>query len=222
MAKWSSLAGRKLGELVSKTINHLETVTSAVEVLEKLVHEYPALRAEDLREYFNRINTYEHEADNIKRDVMKELRLGYLHPLDREDILRLITMADDIAAYTKATARRLLVFHRLGFEIPVDIHEDLKNIMTKTLDASKTLLSALRNLNENVDEVLVLVEQVEEREEEIDDIRMDALEKLYNLCIDRVDARCILLKEIIDDMETISDKCEDTGDVIRIIAVSLT
>ncbi len=222
MARWSSLAGSKLGELVSKTIIHLEKVISTVEALKGMVYDYSSLDKFGLQAYFDEINRNEHEADKIKREIMRQLRLGLLHPLDREDILRLVTTADGIAAYSKATARRIVVYRRLGFEIPEDIYVELKRIMDKTLEASRSLYNAVRGLNESVDESLLLVEDVEEKEEEIDELRMDALEKLFNLCVDRFDARCMLLKEIIDDMENISDRCEDTGDVVRIIAVSLT
>ncbi len=221
MSTWTNLGGRKLEEIVNKTVSHLESIKTEVELLQKMVKSLSEKRTVDVGKFFGEINKYEHAADRIKRDVMKELRMGYLHPLDREDILRLVTEADDIAAYTKATARRLMILYNLGFSIPQDIMGFLQSIIDKTYESINQLHQALKSLTESVDKTLSYVEEVEKLEEEIDEERMKALEALYKKCVDKIDAKCILVKEIIDDAENISDKCEDTGDVLRIIAVSL-
>lgn len=221
MSKWTNLGGRKLEEIVNKTISHLESVKTEVELLQKMVRSLGRGETMDVGKFFEEINKYEHKADRIKREVMKELRMGYLHPLDREDILRLVTEADDIAAYTKATARRIMILYNLGFSIPHDVTGYLTSIIDKTVESIRKLHKALKSLIESVDKTLSYIEEIENLEEEVDEERMKALEALYKKCIDKVDAECILVKEVIDDAEKISDKCEDTGDVLRIIAVSL-
>ncbi len=221
MSTWTNLGGRKLEEIVNKAVSHLKSIKTEVGLLQKMVESLSEKGIVDVGKFFEEINKYEHEADRIKRDVMKELRMGYLHPLDREDILRLVMEADDIAAYTKATARRLMILYNLGFSIPEDVMGFLQSIVDKTYESIRQLHNALKSLTESVDKTLSYIEEVEKLEEEIDEERMKALESLYKKCIDKIDAKCILVKEIIDDAENISDKCEDTGDVLRIIAVSL-
>lgn len=221
MSTWIRHGGRKLEELVSKSIKHLETVTESIKSLLDMVNYLREDRVEDAVKQFNRVNELEHSADNLKREIMRELRMGFLHPLDREDILKLIITADDIAAYTKATARRIVILNNVGCKAPRKIVDYLYDIVEKSANAAEILYKAVQALTRNIDETLTLVDKVEEIEEEIDEIRMKALEELYNICREKMTIDCILLKEIIDDAENISDKAEDTGDILRIIATTI-
>jgi predicted phosphate transport protein (TIGR00153 family) len=218
---WSSTGGRKLGQIITMSVKHMGMVRDSVRELNNLVEKLDRANLEVVKNMFGRINSLEHEADNIKRSVMRELRLGLFHPLDREDLLRLIITADDIASFVKATARRMLLLYSLGYTISGPLLEVLKRLMKKTVESAEDLYEALISLDTDADKALHLITSVEELEEEIDEIRMEALNELYRLCSERFDARCMIMKEIIDDAENISDACEDTGDIIRIIAVSL-
>jgi predicted phosphate transport protein (TIGR00153 family) len=218
---WTTHGGRKLEELVSKTIKHLEIVSESIKVLLEMVNLLREDKADEAVKLFEDVNKLEHKADDLKREIMRELRMGFLHPLDREDILKLIITADDIAAYTKATARRIVILNRVGLKAPRKILDYLHDIIERSVNAAEILHKAINALTRNIDEALTLVDKVEEIEEEIDEIRMNALEELYKICKEKMTIDCILLKEIIDDAENISDKAEDTGDLLRIIVTTI-
>ncbi len=220
MSVWTSHSGRKLEELVSKTIKHLEIVRDEVKALREMINFLVTGEIDKAVDTFDTVNDLEHRADSLKRDIMRELRMGFLHPLDREDILKLIVTADDIAAYTKATARRIVILKKIGGKTPGKVLDYLHQIVEETVNAVEMLYKAVQSLVVNIDETLALVDKIEEIEEEIDEIRMNALEELYNYCRENLSIDCLLLKEIIDDAENISDRAEDTGDILRIIATT--
>lgn len=221
MSSWTWLAGRRLEEIVNKSIVHLELVHKTTELLGDMIKLLYEGKVNEGLKFYEKISETERKADELKREILTSLSRGFIHPLDREDLLRLILTSDDIAAYTKATARRITVLYTIGSTLPEEILLLLKDIAEKTVEASSVLLSALRSLGSDPARTMTLTHEVEKIEEEIDEIRMNLLEKLYTLCKVNLTVDCLLMKEIIDDIENISDMCEDTGDVIRLIAVSV-
>lgn len=221
MSSWTWLAGRRLKEIVNKSITHLELIHKTTELLRDMIKLLYEGKVNEGLKFYEKIGETERKADELKRDILHSLSRGFIHPLDREDLLRLILTSDDIAAYAKATARRIIILYTIGGTLPEEILFLLKDIAEKTVEASSVLLSALRSLGSDPARTITLTHEVEKIEEEIDEIRMDLLEKLYKLCKVDLTIDCLLTKEIIDDVESISDMCEDTGDVIRLIAVSI-
>lgn len=90
-----------------------------------------------------------------------------------------------------------------------------------SVKAVDTLRDAVKLLTSDPRKALQLIYIVEEIEEKVDDIRLNALEYMYRVCSRDFQVVCLLYKEIIDDIEIITDKCEDTADTIRSIAIHL-
>ncbi len=220
MSGWPWLGGRKLNEVISMSMEHLETVLKTTHTLKDLID---ALEKGDLSkadEIYEKISSCERKADDIKRNILQNLRGSYIHPQDREDILRLIMTADDIAAFAKSSAKRFMNIYHIGLRIPDNVFKDIGEIIDKTVTATDLLLESIRSLGTDPSKSVSLTHEVEKIEEEIDDIRLNVLEKVYSSCVEKVEITCILIKDLVDDLESISDKCEDTGDVIRLIALT--
>jgi len=221
MSSWSWLAGRRLKEIVNKSFKHLELVNNVVSLLDEIIDDLIKNNIEEGLQKFDDLNKMEEKADVVKREIFVELRSGYIHPLDREDLLRLILTADDIAAYAKAAARRIVIIHKLGYKMPEELLKILKQMTDKIVDASKLVIEAVNMIGQDPSKALSITHEIEDIEESVDDLRMEAYKFLYKMCKDRIGIECILYKEVIDDIENTSDRCEDTADVIRMIAVSI-
>ncbi|NPA97874.1 MAG: DUF47 family protein [Crenarchaeota archaeon] len=221
MSSWSWLAGRRLKEIVNKSFKHLELVNNVVSLLDEIIDDLIKNNIEEGLQKFDDLNKMEEKADVVKREIFVELRSGYIHPLDREDLLRLILTADDIAAYAKAAARRIVIIHKLGYKMPEELLKILKQMTDKIVDASKLVIEAVNMIGQDPSKALSITHEIEDIEESVDDLRMEAYKFLYKMCKDRMGIECILYKEVIDDIENTSDRCEDTADVIRMIAVSI-
>jgi len=164
------------------------------------------------------IVSLEREADQIKEEIIDNLMNSSLHPMDQDEIIRLVLTADDIAAQLKATARKLLYTH--SYEVPPHIKDGLKGIMDLIVEESHALRSTIEALVKDRNDIREWAEKTERLEEAIDDARVDLLAQILKWGdTSKHVSDWIMIKEAVENMETASDKMEDTADVIRQIAV---
>lgn len=220
MSTWFWIAGKREREVLLRSINHLTRVREVVYHLKLMLEALSREKYDEARREFNTVDTVEKEADSIKRRIIDELSKGTFHPLDREDLLRLVLASDDIAAYAKAAARKLQLLVDLGHKLPVELLDDMRSMAEQIDKAVNILIDSVRELTKSIEKAITLSHMVEEIEERIDDMRIDTFKKLFKICGEKYNGMCALLKEIIDDLEMASDKCEDVGDIVRSIAVS--
>jgi len=220
LSTWFWVAGKREREVILRSIEHLDKVMSVVNHFNQMLeHIIRGDKAGACRE-FSSVDNIEKEADVIKRKLIEELSRGSFHPLDREDLLRLVLSSDDIAAYIKASARKLLLLMDMGYELSVEIVQHMRSISENIVKAVKILIDAVKQLTKSLEKAITLSHLVEEIEEKIDDMRIEALKSIFRLCEKEFTGTCMMLKEIIDDLELASDRCEDVSDIIRSIAVS--
>lgn len=162
----------------------------------------------------------EKDADSIKRKIIDELSKGIFHPLDREDLLRLVLTSDDIASHIKASSKRLEIVIEARHDIPEEFLEFYSQAIDEIAKAVEYIIESVKSLPSSISRALSYTHMVEEIEEKIDDLRYDLMRKLAAKYCDRMNAYYVLLSEAADDLEIASDKCEDTSDIIRTIAVS--
>lgn len=217
MSKW--IGWKREREVFKICIKHMDKVAEVVTNLKNLLESFKLLNPEKVREYFQTIFNLEREADNIKEDIIRELSKGPFHPIDRDDIMRLILTADDIASYAKAAARKLVyVDPNL---VPEDIRSDIVKMGELACKEMKHLREGLDLLIKDAKRCIEEINKVERKEEEIDEFREDLISKVLNWA-DKVDfvSHWLMTKEAIENIEMMSDSMEDTGDIIRGLAVN--
>jgi len=170
-------------------------------------------------EYRN-IFRLEKNADDIKRRLIDELSKGVFHPLDREDLLRLVLTCDDIAAYIKSCGKKLEIIIEAKQSIPDEFIEYYIDVSSNITNAIDYIIESIKHLPSSINKAIEYTHKIEEIEEKIDEYRYEFLKKIVFKFSDKIDIHYLLLKEAIDDLEMASDKCEDVGDIIRTIAVS--
>ncbi|WP_462169302.1 TIGR00153 family protein [Pseudoalteromonas lipolytica] len=91
------------------------------------------------------IRNLEREADDMKRNIRLQLPRGLFMPVERTDLLELVTQQDKIANKAKDIAGRVI-----GREmtIPVEIQEDFLAYVTRCVDATKQASKAINELDE--------------------------------------------------------------------------
>lgn len=205
-------------ELLSISEKHLEKIFQIVEKMREFIILYNDDNIEMAREKGKEITSLEREADQIKENVIDVLMNSTLHPMDQDEIIRLILTADDVAAQFKASSRKLLNTH--PNEIPEYIKSDLKAMIDAIIDESVALKKTIDSLAEDKNAVIANAEKTERIEEAIDDMRVDILAKILKWG-DQSEhvSDWIMLKEAVENMEMGSDKMEDVADVLRAIAI---
>ncbi|OYT37396.1 MAG: phosphate transport regulator [Desulfurococcales archaeon ex4484_58] len=222
MSTWTWFSSKRERRVILKSLDHIGTVIEVINHLDSMVNFLQKLDYENALKEYTLVNQKEEEADRIKRDLIEELSRGTIHPMDREDLLRLILGNDDIAAYAKASARRLKLMIELKYELPDTLISVIKNIIENIKRSVEHIKDSINYLISDPCEAIKLSHVIEELEERVDDLRMEALRYIYKLCNEKEACNCLLYKELIDDLEMTADKCEDVSDIIRSIAISHT
>ncbi|WP_440059294.1 DUF47 domain-containing protein [Thermogladius sp. 4427co] len=207
---------RKIDVIKAKMLEHASKVLETVEALNELFR--ASISEKDrIDQLFEKIYKLEHEADDLKREIVRELRLAYLHPLDREDLLKVITLIDDIAGYSKSASKRIVTYTKGGLELGETYTRLISKIIEESVEAVGKLITVIKSLNEGDLEALNRLVEVDEKEKRVDDMRLKLLEELYKECIAEIQAKCIILPDLVDDLESITDVCEDVGVLLKLI-----
>ncbi|WP_309492412.1 DUF47 domain-containing protein [Candidatus Hecatella orcuttiae] len=199
---------------------HLKKILQVVEEMHKAFEAFHKLDRKGVDKCFNEVFEREKEADEIKRAILEELSKGLFHPINRDEIIRLTMTSDDIAAYAKAAARKL------NFISPENLTPNLREILKifadNLLKITGDVNAAFEALTKKTNLAIQMSQRVENLEERIDDFRVESVvPEFLSWCNDwKAVGQCLLLKEIIDEMENVADRCEDVADVIRDIALS--
>lgn len=156
----------------------------------------------------------EHENDKLTHTIFVELGKNFITPFDREDIHSLATALDDIADYIYATAKKLN-FYKVEPTSDQGIVKMADAIKESVLSVNRAVLE-LRNLK-NINKVVECVIKINGIENQVDDIFDLSIENLFE---NETDIKLLIKKrEIYQNLEKVTDKCEDAGNVMESIVV---
>ena len=198
---------------------HLRKILSLVISLKDFIQAFSSNSTDDMEKVFKEIFRLEREADDEKENIIVELSKGPFHPMDREDIMRLILTMDDIASNIKAASTKLLYVDPAN--VPDNVKKDMVELANKVFDVVMSFGDALQGLIECSKDVLKLAENVERKEEAIDEFRVVLIARVleWGEKSQRISA-LLMLKESIENLEEAADRTEDAADIIRgIVAV---
>ena len=185
-----------------------ENIHTGAKALVEMLENYtdPAGQAE-------RIKDIEHKGDNITHQLMTRLNQTFITPIDREDIHELSSKIDDVLDLTDAAASRLVIYN-------VDrILPGVADLARILLRATEEVVSAVRVL-EKQDHVLDHCIEINRLENEADRLCRKLIAQLFDEEKDPV--QIIKWKEIIEVLETATDKCEDVANVIESVVLKST
>jgi predicted phosphate transport protein (TIGR00153 family) len=162
-------------------------------------------------EQARRIKDIEHIGDGITHDIARKLNSTFITPIDREDIHGLASAIDDILDLIEAAADRFVVFK---VDKPTESAIKLSNILYQACVAVGVGLDHLGQPHADVTECCV---QVNSLENEADRITRDAISGLFEGGQDPI--AVIKWKEIYENIEEGTDRCEDVANILERIAL---
>ncbi len=218
MTTWIWFSRVREREALTLYLEHAKLVLGVLEQAHRALQTYMSGDKQALENAWSEVFRLEREADNVKRKILAELATGTLHAIDREELVRLILVSDDVASRAKAWTRRLKL--AVYNSIPRGVLELVVKMAGIVVEAYKLVIEAANKLiTGDRRGVLELCDKIESHEEKIDDLRITALEEVYKYCDLAKTSMCILAKEIVDLVEDAADRCEDVADVLRSIAL---
>ncbi|UCE54297.1 MAG: DUF47 domain-containing protein [Desulfobacterales bacterium] len=156
------------------------------------------------------IKKIEREVDQKVRQTVEKLHKTFVTPFDRQDILKLATGLDDILDMIEAVSSLLRLYD------PKQVVWEAEKIADVLIQSSKTvaeMVGFLRNLKKQSSQILELAVTVSQLENDADQLYQNAIAWLFREENDTKEL--IKWKDILEHIETATDRCEDVSDIIE-------
>lgn len=171
-------------------------------------------KAEDIRET---ISGLEREADSLKREIRLKLPRGLFMPVDRSDMLELLTQQDKLANLTKDIAGRVIGRH---LQIPEAMNAEFIAYVSRCLDAAKQAEKVIGELDElletgfkgrEVTLVAEMIHQLDEIEDDTDTMQISLRQQLLAMESKFNPIDVMFLYKIIEWVGAIADQAQRVG-----------
>ncbi|MEM3755019.1 MAG: DUF47 family protein [Candidatus Bathyarchaeia archaeon] len=216
-----SWIAKKRNEKIIEMMNkHLELTAKT---LDKLIDAY-MLKVkgieEEAKKSVEEIGEIERKADEIRREIAIELTKSEIPPSERADLMHLNRRLDMITDWANGAARILAIIQL----------NNISNVLTNlgmemielARDCTYSVKKCLNKLLKNVKDALDSADEVERLEEKIDEKYLDVRKMYVSLEEPNVKAsEAVLITQFFDAVEQVADSCENTIDLVRVIAIRL-
>ena len=156
------------------------------------------------------IRRIEHKGDEMTHSIMRKLNQTFITPFDREDIHTLASSLDDVVDFINAACARILMY-RITNPPP-----EAGALARLILAQSEELQKAVTNLQKS-DDVLAHCVEINRLENEADQVSRVAIAHLFDKEKDPI--TLIKIKELLEFLETATDKAEDVADVLETVVL---
>lgn len=151
----------------------------------------------------------ENAGDRITHETIARLHKTWITPIDRADIHSLITALDDVLDLIEAVSERVALYEvRKLPEFVVKLADSLK-LATVAVDRAVKLLPQVKQPKEMLD----LCVEINRLENEADDAYRHGLAQLFKGEYDAIEV--MKWRDIIDNLESATDRCEDVANILE-------
>jgi len=183
-----------------------ELVLKAAELFKEMLNE-----PEQFEENVKKMSLLEHEGDEIVHKMIHKLHKSFITPIDQEDLSKLTSLYDDVLDYIDSVTNRIFLFKIKQRD---DVILKFADIIEKQVREVKGALKQIRKMKK--DEIEKSFKKVHSLENIADDLHDDSMVALFK---EKDAIKIIIMKEIYDFLEGITDKCEDVCLVIQDIVL---
>ncbi|MGI9538496.1 MAG: TIGR00153 family protein [Desulfocapsaceae bacterium] len=197
---------------------HMRLTFSCICLLPPLLDALYRKNYQQLTEFSEEIVKLESAADDIKQDFRENLPNTLLLPVDREDLLHLISDQDGLADLTEEIAKTLVY---RDMEVP----DPIKDLLDELLEGTMEISVAAKDMIERLDELLqvgfrgreqekvsVMIAGVRRSEHNIDNIIFRIRRKLFESEKDLNPVDTMFWYQLISLLGAISDQAENVAD----------
>lgn len=177
-------------------------------------------KAEELHK---QIVLFENEADGIKRKLRLHLPKGLFMPVQRSDVLELLTRQDMIANDAKDIAG-IVIGRKMIF--PIEITQEYLDFLKRCLDATDQAYEAINELDKlfevgfsgkEVKIVEDMVRKLHEAEYDADRQQIKLRKKLFELEAELPPVNVMFLYQILDWTGELADRAQRVGDSLQML-----
>lgn len=164
-----------------------------------------------LEERRTEIKGIEHRGDEIVHTIYDKVNETFVTPIDQDDITKIASLYDDVLDFMEAAANRITLYE---LSEPTEAMRALVETVRQSVDAIHTAFEAMRHRDgEEIDKQCI---EVDTYENAADVLMNDAVAQLFR---EKDVIKIMKLKEIYEQLETVTDRCEDVSlelrDIVR-------
>ncbi|MBI3619969.1 DUF47 family protein [Candidatus Roizmanbacteria bacterium] len=185
-------------------------VGSAVNQFHSLINHYEKLSPSSRKKIVADISWKEKEDDRLYTEMVRALKSTFITPIDREDLLQLVSTFDLIIDTLETVARKIAIFRIEKMSPPV---KEQAEIIRTGFETIEKLIFSLRN----EDEVEKYCLEMRRLEQKGDQTYIDALERLFSDSLSPI--AIIKFKDLYSSLEKIVDKIHEASLIIENVAV---
>jgi predicted phosphate transport protein (TIGR00153 family) len=155
------------------------------------------------------IKDVENDGDKITHETIARLHKTWITPIDRADIHSLITALDDVLDLIEAVSERVALYEVKDLPEFVLKLADSLQLATIAVDQAIKLLPQVKQPKQMLD----LCVEINRLENEADDAYRHGLATLFKGGFDAIEV--MKLRDIIDNLESATDRCEDVANILE-------
>ena len=200
-----------LQDEINRILNAARELSSLPELLVKK-------NKTDVKAKLEQISSLEDEVENLRRKITRDVAdVGGLI-MNRENILNTAYNMDEIAGYITGIAFKLsnIKVKTLTTE---NFDEQLTELIELVVDQIYKLNEIIRSLNTDSTKSVEFAQETQKIEREIDikyrNMSIKALDTISNT------KELLLMKDIIEGIEEMADKCQEVSDSFILLALSI-
>jgi hypothetical protein len=185
-----------------------EASGNLIDAARALVNLFADYRDVDIK--IEEIRRIEHKGDEMTHSIMRKLNQTFITPFDREDIHKLASSLDDVVDFINAACARIIMY-RITNPPP-----EAGVLARLILAQGEELQKAVTNLQKS-DHVLAHCVEINRLENEADQVSRNGIARLFDKETDPI--TLIKIKELLEFLETATDKAEDVADVLETVVL---
>lgn len=196
--------------------NFVESAAVSCEAAVMLKDILSTFSVDTLPENKIKLHEIEHKGDSKRHEMTNVLVRAFITPLEREDILKLSQLIDDVTDCIEDILIRIYINNVTSIR-PDSI--EFANIVIRCCEAMKEMLVEFPNFKKSkkLNELIIEINNLEELG---DDMYVDCMRKLHTTSTDPFET--IAWREIYEFFEKCCDTCENVADIIESIAIGNT
>lgn len=192
-----------------KNLNFYSVLTVQAQTVRDTVRALLAFCENPTQENGDFVKAKEHEADQVRYQLVEAINRTFTTPIDRDDLFRLSTAVDDLADYAWTTVKDLRIY-----DIPPD--KNLSSMVEILLQMADGILLCVTNLANNRPLVSAEAVKVKKLENRMNSRFHESIAELFTAD----DFKKILkYREIYSHMNHASDKGDVCADMLQDIVV---
>lgn len=202
---------------------HSRKVTECSELLEPFFEATFKQDWEEVEKVRAQIINLELRADTLKREIRLKLPRGLFLPVERTDLLELVTQLDKLANYSRDISGRILGRQLL---IPEQMQEPFRKFLSRSLDACRQVRKVLEELDELLETgfrgrelkfVNNMILELDKVEDDTDQLQVVLRRTLLGLEKDLNPIDVIFLYKCIERISILAEQAQRVGSRIELM-----